>query len=114
MFGKFLEKFDIYGYPIGLQYRGNETYRTALGGVLTLITFTLICINTVDLATQYLDNSAQKEQKNTVQDELFDMKPLNLDESMLDIVVSHVGSIPPTEIGVWSAILINATNFEEE
>ena len=44
MFIKFLEEFDIYGYPIGLKYRGNKTYKTAIGGVLTLITLTMICI----------------------------------------------------------------------
>ena len=33
------------------------------------------------------------------------MKPLSLEENMLDIILSHSGPIPPPEIGVWSATL---------
>ena len=109
MFGKFLEKFDIYGYPISLQYRGEETYRTAFGGVLTIFTFILICINTVDIITQYFDHSAQQEQTNTIQEDLFDMEPIQMDESMMELVVSHSGSIPPPEIGSWTASLLETT-----
>ena len=109
MFGKFLEKFDIYGYPISLQYRGGETYRTAFGGVLTVITLTLICINTVDIITQYFDHSAQQEQSNTIQEDLFNMEPIKIDESMMDIVIAHIGSIPPPEIGSWNAYLQETT-----
>ena len=103
MFGKFLKKFDIYGSPVGLHYRGNGTYTTALGGVLSLITFTLICINTVDIITQYFDHSAQTEQSSSIQMDLYDMEPIYLNESMLDIIVSHNVTIPPPEIGIWTA-----------
>ena len=109
MFGKFLEKFDIYGYPIMLHYRGNETYRTAFGGVATIITFTLICINTFDLITQYFDHSAQQEQTRNFQEDLYNMEPIRIDDSMMDIVVSHVGSLPPPEIGTWTASLLETT-----
>ena len=57
MFVKFVKNLDIYGSPFKVHYRGKETYMTAMGGILTLATFILICINTLDISTQYFDNS---------------------------------------------------------
>ena len=111
MFGKFLKKLDIYGYPVGLHYRGDGTFTTALGGVMTLITLTLICINTVNLATQYFDHSAQTVQENTIQVDLSDQEPVFLDESKLHISVSHFDSIPPPEIGTWTAGILYSKNY---
>ena len=39
------------------------------------------------------------------------MEPIKIDESMMDIVVSHTGSIPPPEIGSWNAYLIEKKTF---
>ena len=78
MFGKFLKKVDIYGHQIGVNYRGESTYTTRLGGVLTLATLTFICINTVQLITAFSDHSNQKEKVQTVYEDLFDKEPVNL------------------------------------
>ena len=57
MIGGILNNIDIYGHAIGVHYRGSGTYTTRLGGFLTLVTLTLICINGVGLFTQFIDHS---------------------------------------------------------
>ena len=57
MISGILNYIDIYGHVIGVHYKGNGTYTTRLGGLLTLVTFTLICINGVGLFTQFADHS---------------------------------------------------------
>ena len=34
----YVKRFDIYGYNIRLNYEGEDTYKTTLGGFLTLLT----------------------------------------------------------------------------
>ena len=58
MFSDFLRNLDIYGSPFKVHYKGNSTYTTVMGGVLTLMTFILICINTLELAIQFLNRTA--------------------------------------------------------
>ena len=41
------------------------------------------------------------------------MESISMDESMIDIVVSHVNSIPPPEIGTWKAYLIETTQVND-
>ena len=39
-----LRKFDDYGYPINLRYKGEKTYQSFFGGVLTLLVKVLTLI----------------------------------------------------------------------
>ena len=44
MFGMLLAALDIFGHNVGVQYRGQETYKTKFGGLLTLATYVLVLI----------------------------------------------------------------------
>lgn len=35
----FLKEFDRFGQPVGLTYKNNPSYSTAVGGVFTVLTF---------------------------------------------------------------------------
>jgi hypothetical protein len=39
---KYITKFDIYGHPINLTYKGESTYKTFPGGLCTLFARVLI------------------------------------------------------------------------
>ena len=52
-----LRGYDMYGHPIGVNYRGSETYGTVLGSVFSLLTLVLVCINTAKLTTSFVDHS---------------------------------------------------------
>ena len=49
---------DIYGHKISVNYRGGDAFQTKLGGLVSLATFVLIIINSVNLVTQFVDRSA--------------------------------------------------------
>ena len=39
-----LLRLDVFGHKVGVHYRGEDQYRTKIGGLLTLITYTLVLI----------------------------------------------------------------------
>ena len=41
-FQRKLRSIDAFGAPIGVNYKGNDTYQTKLGGVVSLVTFVVI------------------------------------------------------------------------
>ena len=52
---------DIYGHPIGINYKGSGTYKTLLGAFVTLITKALMIYNTISLTLAYFDRTIQVE-----------------------------------------------------
>ena len=64
MMQRLLEIFkdvDIFGHPIKINYRGNDTYKTKLGAFVTILTFALVMFNTIELTQSFLDHSKQEE-----------------------------------------------------
>ena len=43
-FGRLLRHLDVFGHRVSLNYKGNETYTTVLGGVLSIIVYGLTLI----------------------------------------------------------------------
>ena len=56
-----LTALDIYGHPISVNNKGSSVYKTHLGTIVTLLTYILIMINTVDLITKFRTKSNQLE-----------------------------------------------------
>ena len=54
---KLIAAIDIYGWPISMNYHGNEVYRTYMGACCSFITFVLIMSNFLALTVSYLDGS---------------------------------------------------------
>ena len=63
-----LTALDIYGHPIGVNNRGSSVYKTNLGTIVTLLTYILIMINTVDLITKFRTKSNQLETYQQLED----------------------------------------------
>ena len=102
-----LLRLDVFGHKIGVHYKGEEAYKTKIGGLLTLITYTLILIQTTNLFTDFLDNSAQTEQFSRIKQDLVGLDALKLTENQLEIafIDRFKGSYPP-EIGRWEARML--------
>ena len=58
---KLIEAIDIYGWPINMNYRGSEVYRTRLGSFCSFLTIMIILVNFSALAIGYIDGSRQTE-----------------------------------------------------
>ena len=54
---KLLKSQDIYGRAIGVHYDGEDTHKTRLGGLVTIVTYVLSLINTYNLLVQFVDRS---------------------------------------------------------
>ena len=52
---------DMYGHVIGVHYRGNSSYQTRFGALVTLATYVFMIINIAILLTAFEDGSNQDE-----------------------------------------------------
>ena len=59
--GSKLTGIDQYGHPIGVHYKGSDTYKTILGSLCSIATLVLITINTLSICTKFIDHSDQSE-----------------------------------------------------
>ena len=66
-----LQRLDIFGHRIGVHYRGEDTYKTIFGGLLTLATYILVSLHTFNLVSSFLDYSAQTEKFSQIKQSLF-------------------------------------------
>ena len=46
-----LKWLDIYGHNVNVNYKGEDKFKTNLGGLFSLVTIVLIIINTLNLMT---------------------------------------------------------------
>ena len=56
---------DIYGHPVSVNYQGSDTFKTKLGALVSLCTFTLILFNLVNTLVAFDDGSRQSESQGT-------------------------------------------------
>lgn len=53
-----LKGLDMYGRPVGVHYNGEDSYKTLLGGFVTLVTQVLATCYLYQLSVQFVDKSA--------------------------------------------------------
>ena len=52
---------DVYGHPVGVHYKGSDTFKTKLGAFCTLGTYVMIFFNLTVLMVAYMDDSRREE-----------------------------------------------------
>ena len=52
-----LSSFDIYGHHIGVTYQGQSFFKTKMGGVLSIMSFTLVLIYSIYEMIAYMQVS---------------------------------------------------------
>ena len=81
----FLKDRDIFGYPIGVQYRGSKTYKTWLGTMCTFTVWILILVNAVTLSKALIDTSRLEEKYSQSKIDRFHEDPYKLVENNLEL-----------------------------
>ena len=56
-----IKSLDLYGYKIGVTYKGEDSYKTWPGVLCTLAVYFLVAFNLCLLSAAFLDNSNQEE-----------------------------------------------------
>ena len=83
---KFLTGLDIYGYSVGVHYRGDSSFKTGFGAMLSLVSFILIIANTSTLIHAFVTKEDQKESVSSVTESLVDVDELSLKENKFEII----------------------------
>ena len=121
-FSAAFKSIDIYGHPIGVHYKGNSTFQTKLGSLMTLFSFVFVTIYAAILVTELTTGESQEVQSLSIKVDLSESgrKPLDELEFMLTYVLVDDENKPvtiPTNIGAvaigW-ATLDEVNNFQTE
>lgn len=69
--GKMFVDLDIYGHAIGVNYRGQDAYKTRLGALFTLATRILMTMNLVILLIAFFEGTKQEEKMQSIKFDSF-------------------------------------------
>ena len=94
----FILGLDIFGHPIGVHYRGSDTYKTWLGALCTFAVYVLMLVNIIQLSGALADTSRLEEKFNQNKIDQFHEGAFNLAENNLDLAF-FVFPKPPTDYG---------------
>ena len=112
---KLIKKIDIFGHPIGVQFRGQETHPTLCGSLCSL--FTIVCVMIFAAAQLYatLNHMNQEVSSIKITTDLDQEDPVDLKTYDFNFLVQFVASLPngikdynfkmPEEIGKLSLIM---------
>ena len=109
MVNKVCEKFqalDIFGHPIGVNYKGNDTFQTKMGAFFTLVVYSLIIINLITLSTDFIAGTKQEEKNGLIYFDRFFDRSYNFQENHLEIeVLPSLNYLIPADYGSFKAHL---------
>ena len=80
-----LQRLDIFGHRIGVNYKGKDTYQTYLGSICTLAVYVLILINFLQLSIAYHDGSRQTEKEFTTTIDPLNREVVKFSESNIEM-----------------------------
>ena len=63
---------DVYGHPVGINYRGSDSFQTKMGALCTLATLIVVIVNSTSLGKAFFDGSKQDEKVSTTVQDLFE------------------------------------------
>ena len=106
-FSAAFKSIDIYGHPIGVHYKGNSTYQTKLGSLVTLFTFVFVTIYAAILVIELRTGESQEVSSRSIKLDLSksERKPLDELEFMLGYILVDEQNLPttiPSNIGAVS------------
>ena len=56
-FSDFIKSFDIFGHPVGVNYKGEDTFKTRFGAFCTIAMYVLTVLSLTTLTTAFSNNS---------------------------------------------------------
>ena len=85
---------DVFGSPIGVHYKGGDTFKTGLGSFFTLVAFIFVTINMVTLLIEFKSGAKQDEKTETTREDIFFSEPINFKENDFDFTLWTTPPIP--------------------
>ena len=85
---------DIYGSPIGVHYKGGDTFKTGLGSFFTFLAYIFVAINFITLLIAFRTGTKQDEKTSSTSIDLFFGEPVNLTENDFGMYLTISPPIP--------------------
>ena len=80
-----LSNLDIYGEPVGVNFKGKARFKTWLGGICSLVTWILLLYNFTTLLIAYNSGSRRDEKFSIAYYDRFDSEKFYLAENGIEI-----------------------------
>lgn len=87
----FLKKFDIFGHPISVLYKGNTKQNTILGSIFSILTAVSVTIFAVNSLIEGLSHRNQTIRTKTISTDLNQEGPINLQEADFNLMFTLMG-----------------------
>ena len=78
-------KLDRFGYEVEMHYQGSSTYRTLIGAIVTVCSYSLILINSLSIFGDFISNGNQTEISRKINVNVDDLGERVLQDSMIGI-----------------------------
>ena len=78
-----------------MTYQGKATFKTRLGSLMTMLTYVLSLISLYNLAVQFVDKSAQKENREKIKVNSLEIETQQLDSKSFIFGLGTLQAIPP-------------------
>ena len=89
---KFLTKFDIFGHPISVLYKGQTNHSTILGSVFSLLTAVAVLIYAQFGLLDMVTRNNQEEKSYTITADLDKVGPINLEQYNFNLLFVLCGN----------------------
>ena len=78
-----------------MTYQGKATFKTRLGSLMTMLTYVLSLISLYNLAVQFTNKSAQKENREKIKVDSLELETQQLDSQSFIFGLATLKAIPP-------------------
>ena len=85
---------DIFGHPVGVNYKGEESFRTRLGAFCTVAFYVLTILSLTTLITAFTDNSKLETNTEKSYFDPFTEPAYSFDEYQSNIIITITQKIP--------------------
>lgn len=89
-----LKSLDMFGFKPALLYRGSGSFTTVAGAVASLILFSLMLINLVQLATKFVNGSGQTDSYQLLYFDRYASEPFVFSENRIQLSVVTETEVP--------------------
>ena len=107
-FENYLISYDRWGKAITVNYKGSGVYKTRLGALLSISSYILLIIFTVNLFTAFIDGSKQTETTQTLKYDTFGGEPRKLSDMGFGVQII----LPAIPARIATFTVLRNSNYE--
>ena len=84
------KRIDRFGHRLDMHFDGRTSFQTVFGAFITVIVYTLILINTLNIGMDFINNGNQKEISRTSIENYADIGQKYITEHQFEILLNDI------------------------